>query len=353
MESEPGSGWQSKKGRSDHSRDHAHSPSRSHGVAINTLPHEIVVEILSRLPMPTLFRAHKFHPPFSVVMPEFDLVGLSKGLLCLVNALYNDNVYILGVHRRNREMVFGFGFDETEKDYKVIKIGYAIKNHNGRPDRVRLDSSEVRVYSLRSPMRRRLSNSTHDLEATPLQPLVLINRRLHWTTSRSRRWNIRIISFDLFDEQFKNVPIPECVDLLRGSYHLVELGGYLSAAILSLSGALEIRVMKEYGMKDSWIKDYRIGSYLPKGLPNHEQEETNEPSCKFSRILISKRYGLYVRVLGMLRNGDILLEYHNRALVRYDPNCDKAVDLMLEGLPKWFDSIVHVSSINNMCVTIY
>lgn len=418
MESEAGSGSQSKNGRSDRLSDHSPSPSPSHGVAINALPREIVVDILSRLPAPSLFRAqfvcrswralardplllqlHRHraasshdpslvfhcdhplrsqlyfvdgvsggdgrnrparisHPPFGVVAPEFDLVGSSEGLLCLANALYSDDVYVYNPltrefrelpdsagHQRKREMVFGFGFDETEKDYKVIKIVYAIMIRHGRPRRVLLGNSEVQVCSLRSPTWRRLGNATNHLEVTPSQPLI--NRRLHWT-SRGTRWNIRIVSFDLSDEQFREVPVPKSMDLRRHRYHLVELRGCLSAAVLLPSGVLKIWVMKEYGMKESWIKDYSIGSYLPRGLQNHEHEESNDPSCKISRILKRKRCGLYVRVLGMLRNGGILLEYHNRALVRYDPNCDKAVDLMLEGLPKWFESGVLVSSISRM-----
>ncbi|XP_030539729.1 F-box protein At3g07870-like [Rhodamnia argentea] len=416
MESEPDSGSQSKNGRRDRPRDHSPSPSQSHGVTIDTLPREIVIHILSILPTPSLFRAQfvcrswralardplllqlhrpgaasshdpslvfhcdqplrsqlyfvddvsggngrncrarKFHPPHSVIPPEFDVVGSSEGLLCLANALNSDEVYVYnpltGEYRElpdsdacqwKQEMVLGFGFDVTEKDYKVIKIVYRITSRNHR---VFLDNSEVQVCTLRSPTWRRLGNATRYLEATPTQPLV--NRKLHWTASRVRRRTDRIVSFDLSDEKFRNVSEPECEDFWRSNLDLVELGGCLSAAVLSSSGALEIWVMKEYGMKESWIKDYSIGSYLPKGLQSHEHEETKDPSCKMSRILMRKRYGLYVRVLGMLRNGDILLEYHNRALVRYDPNCDKAVDLVFEGLPKWFDSIVYVSSISSV-----
>ncbi|KAI3424619.1 uncharacterized protein J3R85_010505 [Psidium guajava] len=414
-ESEPDSVSQAKNGQSDHPRrDHSPSASQSHGVTINTLPPEIVIHILSRLPTPSLFRAQfvcrswramardplllqlqrpraasshdpslvfhcdhplrsqlyfvdnisdgdvdgknsparKFRPPFGAVTPEFDVVGSSDGLLCLVDSPYSVNVYVYNpltgeyrelpdsdARQKNREVVLGFGFDETEKDYKAIKIVYRITL---RHRRLLLSHSEVQVCTLRSPAWRRLGHAVHYLKATPSQPLV--NRKLHWTASGVRHGNSRIVSFDLSDEQFRNVPEPECEDFWRKKFDLVELGGCLSAAVLSPSGALEIWVMKEYGTKESWIKDYSIRSYLPKGLQNPEHEESNDPSCENSRILMRKRYGLYVRVLGMLRNGDILLEYYNRALVRYDPNRDKAIDLRLEGLPKWFHSIVHVSS---------
>ncbi|KAF8009996.1 hypothetical protein BT93_J0855 [Corymbia citriodora subsp. variegata] len=423
MESEPGSGSQSNTGRSDHPSDHSHSPPQSqlHGATISTLPREIVINILSRLPTPSLFRAQfvcqswqalaqdplllqlhrpraassqdlslvfhskpplrsqlyfiddisgggsdgrsrpasEFHPPFAVVAPDFDLVGSSEGLLCLANALYSHNVYVynpltgeykefpdLEGHQRIRKIVFGFGFNETEKDYKVIKIVYPIRNPNRLMVINHLAHSEVQVCSLRSPTWRRLGNSTHDMEVTPSQPLV--NRRIHWTTSKGKYRNIGIVSFDLSNDQFRNVPTPKCMHFLTGQCHLVELGGCLSVVVLSVSGTLEIWVMKEYDMQESWIMDYSIGSYLLKGLQNPKHKEFNYRSCKDPRILMRRVFRIKVRVLAMLRNGEILLEYHNKALVRYDPNRDKAVDLMLEGLPKWFQSIVHVSSINRM-----
>ncbi|KAF8041937.1 hypothetical protein BT93_A0516 [Corymbia citriodora subsp. variegata] len=363
MDSEPGSGSQSNTGQSDHPGDHSRSPpqSQSHGTTISTLPHEIIMDILSRLPTPSLFRAHEFHPPFGAVMPDFDLVGSSEGLLCLANALPSHDVYVynpltgeyrefpdLEGHQRTLKIVFGFGFDETEKDYKVIKIVYPIKNPKQIWVRDHLAYSEAQVCSLRSPTWRKLGNSQHScniLEATPSQPLV--NNRLHWTTLKSKYWSVGIISFDLSDEQFKDVPTPKYMHFLAGWCTLTELGGCLSTIVLSKSGALEIWVMKEYGMEESWIMDYIIGSYLPKNLHN-PNDEFNNRSCKDSRILKRGNFRINVRVLVMLRNGEILLEYHNRVLVRYDPNHDKAVNLMLEGLPKWFQSIVHVSNISRM-----
>ncbi|KAF7847588.1 hypothetical protein BT93_L2813 [Corymbia citriodora subsp. variegata] len=349
----------------------------SHGAIISTLPHEIVVDILSRLPTPSLFRAQfvcwlwralvrdplllqlhqphaasshdlslvfhsnpplrsqlylvedvsgcrgdgrnrsasEFHPPFAMVVPDFNLVRSSEGLLCLANVLSSHDVYMynpligeyrefpdLEGHQSILRIVFGFGFDETEKDYKVIKIVYPIE----RPQfKDRLAYSEVQVCSLRSPTWRRLGNSTHSLEATPSQPLV--NNRLHWTTLKSKYWSVRIVSFDLSDEQFRDVPTPECMYFLAGWCHLVELGGCLSTTLMSKSGALEIWVMKEYGMQESWIRDYSIGSYLPRNLHN-PNDEFNNRSCKDSRILKCGNFQINVRVLEMLRNGQILLD---------------------------------------------
>ncbi|KAL3754412.1 hypothetical protein ACJRO7_001618 [Eucalyptus globulus] len=225
MESEPGSGSQSKKGRSDCPSDH--SPSPSHGVAVNALPRVIVVDILSRLPTPSLFRAQ---------------------FVC--------------------------------RSWRAL-------------------ARDPLLLQLRRPR----AASSHD-------PSLVFR----------------------------------CDHPLRSQLYFVDdVSGGDGRSVLSQTGALDIWVMKE-----SWVKDYSIGSYLPKGLQNHDHEETDDPSCKISRTLMRNRDRSYVRVLGMLRNGQILLEYHNRALVRYDPNHDQAVDLMFEGLPKWFESVVHVSTISSI-----
>ncbi|KAF7851082.1 hypothetical protein BT93_L4645 [Corymbia citriodora subsp. variegata] len=364
MESKPGSGSQSNTKRKDHPGDHSCLPpqSQSHSATISTLPREIIIDILLRLPTPSL----EFHPPFATVVPDFNLVGSSEGLLCLANALSSHDVYVynpltgeykefpnLEDHQRILDIVFGFGFDEIEKDYKVIKIVYPIRNHiRGR----HVAHSAVQVCSLRNPTWRRLG--TQKVDSVNIlgifNPLALIFAlasllllKTPWTSLQRKYWNVGIVSFDMSDEQFKNVPTLECMHFSRDQCHLVELGGCLSAAVLSVSGALEIWVMKEYGMQESWVMDYNIGSYLPRNLHN-PNDEFKDRSSKDSRILTRRRSRINVRVLAMLRNGEILLEYHNRALVRYDPNCDKAVDLMLEGLPKWFESIVHVSSISRM-----
>jgi len=91
-------------------------------------------------------------------------------------------------------------------------------------------------------------------------------------------------------------------------------------------------------VKESWIKKFNIGSYVPRGF-----ERNVNQSFKISKI-ISK--GRFVRVLCLLQNGEILLEYKSRALVSYDPKSGKFKDLMFQGIPKWFQAVVHVGSLS-------
>ncbi|KAF3973601.1 hypothetical protein CMV_002999 [Castanea mollissima] len=147
-----------------------------------------------------------------------------------------------------------------------------------------------------------------------------------------------IISFDLADEKFREVPSPDGNGLSRCNYHLVVLGGCLSAAVYCHYGKLDIWVMEKYGVKESWIKKFNLGNYVPKGF-----QREMEISYKISRFA-SK--GRFVRVVGLTKDGEFLLEYRSRALVSFDPKTKKAKDLVFPGMPKWYRTIVHVGSLN-------
>lgn len=56
--------------------------------------------------------------------------------------------------------------------------------------------------------------------------------------------------------------------------------------------------------------------------------------------------GKVVRFLCLLDNGEILLEYKNRVIVSYDPKKGKFTDLVFQGIPHWFQTVVHAGSFN-------
>lgn len=96
--------------------------------------------------------------------------------------------------------------------------------------------------------------------------------------------------------------------------------------------------MKDYNNNESWIKEFNIGAYIPKGLKKN-------PDRPF-KIWKNSSNGRVVRVLCVLDNGQILLEYKNRVLVSYDPKGGIFKDLMFQNLPSWFQTIVHQGSFN-------
>jgi|UniRef100_A0A2N9EZZ9 F-box interacting protein len=298
-------------------------------------------------------KVKKFQVPFWSAMPEFDVVGTCNGLLCLSDSLFNDALYLYNPFTRNyqelpksmqyanQEVVFGFGFHPITKEYKVVKIVY-FKNTAGRgnrrPFRINHQYSEVQIFTVGRSVWRSLGKADYHLVQWPTQ--VLVNGRLHWVTWPTRTNRIRsMVSFDLADEQFQEVPRPaDGYSLSRSNYHLLVIGGCLSAAVYCHYGKLEIWVMEEYGVMESWVLKYHIGNYVPKGF-----QKEMDISFKISRFAPR---GRFVRVIGVLNNGEILLEYKSRALVSYNPKTKKSRDLIFPGIPKWFRAIVHHGSLN-------
>ncbi|GJW34556.1 F-box protein-like protein [Tanacetum coccineum] len=140
--------------------------------------------------------------------------------------------------------------------------------------------------------------------------VVVVNGRLHWVSRPGRLGGLggltgrTIVSFDLKDEQFKLVSKP----VNRSNYHLTVIDGCLAAAVSCGYGKLEIWVMKDYDVKESWMKRFDIhGAYLAK-VPSHDYG-----------IWRKAMHEKMVRVLCVLKNGEILMEYRGGSLVKYDP----------------------------------
>ncbi|PON46503.1 F-box domain containing protein [Parasponia andersonii] len=296
----------------------------------------------------------KIQTPFCSSMPEYDVVGSCNGLLCLSDSLYNDSLYIYNPFMRDyrelpktnrypdQEVVFGFGFSPVTKEYKVVKVIYCYRDGNKGFFRHRSRSStqsEVQVFTLGSSRWRSLGKVSHYLHHWPA---VLVQGGLHWMTCRPRyRTGRNVVAFDLDAEEFREVSKPDAFGLRRCDYHLATVRGCLSAAFYISYGKMEIWVMKEYGVKESWVKEFVIGSYTPKAI----KQEVNKYSINVSKFFVK---GRTVRVLCVLKSGEILLEYKSRALALYDPESGKFKDLAFQGVPKWFQTIVHVGSLNQI-----
>lgn len=294
----------------------------------------------------------KISTPFCHSMPEFNVVGSCNGLLCLSDSLFGEPVYVFNPFTRNylelpkcrqfqdQEVLFGFGFHPVTNEYKVVRIVYyrtprrLIRNHRSYP------RSEVHVLTIGKP---NSNNGWRCFGKAPYQldrqakDVVVVNGRLHWVSRPGRLGGLggltgrTIVSFDLKDEQFKLVSKP----VNRSNYHLTVIDGCLAAAVSCGYGKLEIWVMKEYDVKESWMKLFDIhGAYLSK-VPSHDYG-----------IWRKAMHEKMVRVLCVLKNGEILMEYRGGSLVKYDPKWKEFKDVVFHGMPKLFQTIVHVGSLN-------
>ncbi|WRX09697.1 F-box domain - like 10 [Theobroma cacao] len=340
-----------------------HDDDQPQTTGMEILPHEIIVDILSRLPITSLVQFKFVCRGWRALAQDPLLAGMhlswkADSNPCLIlhcdfpirNQLYfvdlsahNQDKEKLPKSRQypDQEVVFGFGFHPKTKEYKVVKIVYYRNTSSSynRARRIIYPQSDVQIFTLGSSAWRSLGKVSYQFVRRPSEALV--SGRLHWV-SRPRRYYParRLMSFDLADEQFREVPKPDCGGLNRCNFHLSVLRGCLAAAVYGNYGKLEIWVMKDYNVKESWIKEFSIGAYTPKCLKQNLDRD------RPLKIWKNASNGKVVRVLCLLENGEILLEYKNRVLVSYDPKKGKFRDLVLQGIPNWFQTVVHAGSFN-------
>ncbi|KAK6918768.1 F-box associated domain, type 3 [Dillenia turbinata] len=289
--------------------------------------------------------ANQIHVPFGDKMPEFDIIGSCNGLLCLHNSLFKDPIFVYNpftqtcielpksVQYSIQEVVFGFGYHPKACEYKIVKIAYYRTSPNGQ---LLIRRSDVQVFTLGSDSWRSIGKMPYILDGCrPSEALV--NGRLHWVTGR--RNSHQIVSFDLADEQFRQVQGPAGSVWNWLKLYLAVLDGCLTATIYRHSGRLEIWMMKDYDVPESWIKQYSIRPTLPRGL---FKNNPRTPSRIWRKVL----YGRTVRVLCRLKNGEILLECKGKALISYDSKNEKFTILTIDKMPNSFQTVVHVGCLN-------
>ncbi|KAK0589967.1 hypothetical protein LWI29_020765 [Acer saccharum] len=265
-------------------------------------------------------RVKKFSAP-PAMLPEFVIIDSCNGLLCLKGPSPWNKLYIHNPFTRNqlelpgstldshKQQVFEFGFHPSTKEYKVIKIVY--------------------------------DQNTSTTTRVPKVHILTLGRSSSSTTWRSiGNLPYRFVyGSRQADEKFREVPKPACPgDLEAGICHLAVLGGCLAVAGLALHASIEIYVMKNYNVKESWIKQYSIGRYYF----GRDLYENVVVSCR----LLIPYFGEPLRVLCLLKNGEILLHYMHRVLVTYNPKSGTFKDLSFPGMMSWFQSFVHVGSLN-------
>ncbi|XP_071939119.1 F-box protein CPR1-like [Coffea arabica] len=146
-------------------------------LTISSLPHDLISEILLRLPMNSLMKFNSLlyapatdtvdidYPPFEAPFNFVSVVGCCDGLICI--SVRPSNIILwnpstreskkapdLGIRLEEDEhytswdfeyyISWGFGYDEINDDYKVAAVVCVVDDH-GEPS-----GSEVKVYSTKS-----------------------------------------------------------------------------------------------------------------------------------------------------------------------------------------------------------
>ncbi|KAF5177619.1 F-box protein [Thalictrum thalictroides] len=182
----------------------------------------------------------------------------------------------------------GIGYDFSSNAFKVLQI-LGVSYGFGHPTSVK-----AQVYTLGTNSWRQLENFPHVscFQSIP----ALINGSLHWPSYEN------ILAFDLASENFGFVEYPQ-INLVPNAPsvfpeinpRLVVLDGCLSIAVSSSGEDVGLWIMKDYNVKESWIKLVIKRNYL------HDR-------VKFHSVL----------PITFWKNGELLLLYGSKILVSYD-----------------------------------
>ncbi|KAL5710459.1 hypothetical protein ACHQM5_021018 [Ranunculus cassubicifolius] len=180
---------------------------------------------------------------------------------------------------------FAFGFSRSSNEYKVVKIVTTSKFW-----------SNVEVYTLGMDCWRVLESISYGIAAFR-SVTALVNGVIHWYGCEAE--GDVIIAFDVKDEIFQEISRPRGVDYNSCDVEIWELGGLLS--MICIFGQIEVReiqmwVMKEYGVAESWTKGFKI--------------ERPDVLGQFS----------FLQPLGVTKDGEIIIKKDNSKVVLYNPN---------------------------------
>jgi len=194
------------------------------------------------------------------------------------------------------DQYFGFGFSPRTREYKLVRISRC-SYEDGRT------YCQTMIFSLGK-------NGCQDYEihspfVCPDQSSdVVVGGAIHWLCEgeKSTWFDIKlrsILSFDLYEEKFQLIPKPNCQ--INRFCKISVLGG-----CLALTGdfndeygihEVHIWVLKEYGVKESWTKEFVLRESFP----------------------IIFGYHGSLCPLFLLDNGKILMSYNFKAFCWYDP----------------------------------
>nr|XP_016505835.1 PREDICTED: F-box/kelch-repeat protein At3g23880-like [Nicotiana tabacum] len=152
--------------------------------------------------------------------------------------------------------MFGFGYDELHDDYKIVGIDRYL-GHDG------LRHAKAKIFSVNSDSWTSVDNFQEGVVFIRSKGMF-VNGKLYWTnnstTRRLRCYNSwGIVSINLADEKWEKVEKP-CYG--EGDFGftlcLGVLGSDLSLFCNNWSGRVDLWVMKDDGVKESWTRIVNI-----------------------------------------------------------------------------------------------
>ncbi|XP_026379932.1 F-box/kelch-repeat protein At3g23880-like [Papaver somniferum] len=183
----------------------------------------------------------------------FGIVIDTKTSICIWNPTTREYRKIHHSNFHNDPKVYcdsGFGYDSKTGDYKMVTIA----------DSKRSGYCEVEVYTFGLHLSKTILTFPHKYPIHAPR-VVFLNGALHWISSSTSKQDIYhgILTFDISNEKLMDVPLPEkCIlhpEDSKTELHktIGVLGDCLSLVLVDVK-TVEIWVMQDYGVRESWTK---------------------------------------------------------------------------------------------------
>ncbi|XP_057459207.1 F-box protein CPR1-like [Lotus japonicus] len=280
-----------------------------------TLPEDLMVEIMLRLPVRSLLRFKCVCKLWLSLIsnPEF---GQSYDELdpSLSNTDYNYGE----VFRQRNSILLGFGYDESTYDYLLVLIrqSYSCEFIADKfSDAVKNSHPRIQVFSLKTNVASFIYGVDFDEYNAVFTSGLFLNQSLHWLFESKATHLPLIVAFNLRDRSLFEIPLsPDCVQLYNNKTCYLRV---LGVSCLSLyycgwggGDADEIWVMKEYKVSSSWIKFF----VLPQNISFMKNRFWPICFTKDGALVASSGDGTIMRLND---NGDVL-EQHRDGLENND-----------------------------------
>ncbi|PIA32756.1 hypothetical protein AQUCO_04300001v1 [Aquilegia coerulea] len=261
---------------------------------------------------------------------ESHLLGSCNGIVCLIRknvvCLWNPctteyKIVNFEINSKVEDAIWGFGYDASKDDYILMRF-------------VNSDDydSKIFVYLLNDATWMAAVNIPFKI-LSDKELGIFINGSFHWVGKSDDENPKMILSFNLGDKSFRQIPVPDGVHS-NADITVGELKGQLCILCKDYTKTntdIEIWMMRIYGKKKSWSKMIAI-------------EESVYSSWPYD---FASKQKLHLRPLCYVNTEEILLK-DEKNLFLYDPTLKTARNLETHGISDWSKInriVTHVSSL--------